>query len=188
MIELPIYYKAMGIATKTADFQNAIEKKYGVYARELAAELEDEANGLIDLQIRMMEVTVFYSMNLYLLQQFSKHCPVYGYKFDYVPNLYRGLRGAYHGAEVAMFFDNLDKMNIKETALNKKEITVIQKDWLSFIKNGAVTNHSLYNEHKRVIHYSHPVKEIPFPHQPLIDRLAATGIFQQSMQDFLRAR
>ncbi|MEX2785243.1 carboxylesterase family protein [Streptococcus sp. H49] len=48
MIELPIYYRAMGIATKAADFQKAIKKKYGVYAEELAAELENEAENLID--------------------------------------------------------------------------------------------------------------------------------------------
>ena len=189
MIEIPIYYKFLGIAKKEKDLKNTLNKKYGKYAERLEESFKPLSKDHIDLQIQIMELNIFHSSALYLMENFSKKCPVYGYRLNEVPNLYDGLRGAYHGAELAFFFGNLDKMNIEISEENKRARDLIQKDWLDFVKRGKIEGRVLFNEKKEISLYENQeVTTIRFPQADLIDDLYESGIFEKEMADYIDKR
>ena len=94
MIELPMFYKALGITKKKKNLKDVLLKKYGEFAETLESEFKSEANGIVDLQIQIMELLIFHSSALFLMETLSKKCPVYGYRMNYIPHLYNGLRGS----------------------------------------------------------------------------------------------
>lgn len=123
------------------------------------------------------------------MEYFSKKCPVYGYRLNEVPNLYDGLRRAYHGAELAFFFGNLDKMNIEISEENKRARDLIQKDWLDFVKRGKIEGRVLFNEKKEISLYENQeVTTIRFPQADLIDDLYESGIFEIERADYIDKR
>ncbi|EPF31909.1 hypothetical protein HMPREF9194_02264 [Treponema maltophilum ATCC 51939] len=146
MIELPMYYKALGITKNKEHLKEFLLKKYGEFADSLESELKPEANGIVDLQIQIMELLVFHSSALFLMEKIGEKSPVYGYRMNYIPNLYNGLRGSYHGAELAFFFGTIDNMNIHITDENKAAVIAIQKDWIQFIKFGKIEGRPLFNK------------------------------------------
>ena len=150
MIELPMYYKALGITKNKEHLKEFLLKKYGEFADSLESELKPEANGIVDLQIQIMELLVFHSSALFLMEKIGEKSPVYGYRMNYIPNLYNGLRGSYHGAELAFFFGTIDNMNIHITDENKAAVIAIQKDWIQFIKFGKIEGHPLFNEPEKL--------------------------------------
>ncbi|MFV0528356.1 MAG: carboxylesterase family protein [Lachnospiraceae bacterium] len=188
MIEMPMFYKAMGIAVKEKNLKEALSHKYGTYADLLVQAIAPEAADIVDLQIKILELIVFHSTSLKLMTSFSRKCPVYGYRFCYVPNLYHGLRGAYHGAEIAMFFNNLDKMKIEITEQNRKEVRTLQKDWLSFVKTGQIPNRPLFDERQEITLYDAGTRTIPFPHASLLAKVSDTNLYEKAFGDYLKNR
>ena len=190
MIELPMFYKGMRIETRTSRLDSALESRYGEFAPRLKTTIAPEADGPIDLQIRILELVVFHTVSFKLLERFSAaRCPVYGYRFGYVPNLYNGLRGSYHGAEIAMFFGNLDKMKIRISERNRAEMAWVQRDWLAFIHDGAIPDRDRYDSSsRRIIRYEGEPAMIPFPHADLIQELAPSDVYRRAFSDFLKRR
>lgn len=193
MIEMPMFYRAMGIASKERGLDEALRGSYGTLADVIRAELEPESNGVVDLQVRALELNVFHATALTLMRCFSRSCPVYGYRFGFVPNLYGGLRGAYHGAEVAMFFGNLDKMGIPITEENREAMRLVRADWLAFVRDGAIPGRHTFDARELVTLYQQDaqgvsVETVEFPHKALIDRCLEAGLYEKVRSTYMRAR
>ena len=188
MIELPIFYKSLGITKKEHDLKKVLKEKYGEYADILAGEISPDANGVVDLQIQIMELLIFHSSALLLMEKLSKKCSVYGYRLNHVPNLYNGLRGSYHGAELAFFFGNLDKMNIKISEENRKASLEIQKDWIEFIKTGKMKLRPKFNDCGEITEYDSAIRAISFPHEELIHKLKDSGIMEKTRKSYIEKR
>ena len=188
MIELPMYYKALGITKNKEHLKEFLLKKYGEFADSLESELKPEANGIVDLQIQIMELLVFHSSALFLMEKIGEKSPVYGYRMNYIPNLYNGLRGSYHGAELAFFFGTIDNMNIHITDENKAAVIAIQKDWIQFIKFGKIEGRPLFNETGKITEYDKDIKTIPFPHTNLIHHIQKSGIADKLRKEYIQNR
>lgn len=186
MIELPLYYKAMGITKKEQDLDRVLEEKYGRYATELKKEFAPEASDCVDLQIKILEALVLHYSAYRLINIYGQKSPVYGYRLDYAPNLFGGLRGAYHGAELALFFDNLDKMKIELTKENQKQTARLQQDWLAFIRTGQLPGIKPYREGGTILSYRGTGAEpASFPHADFLDKLEGTKLPEQMLGQFL---
>lgn len=61
MIEIPMWYRRMGIAATEKEFERVVGDLYGDHSRRIAAALRPEATDLPDLQVKMMELLVFHS-------------------------------------------------------------------------------------------------------------------------------
>ena len=168
MIELPIYYRALGIATRERHVDAALAKQYGDIAPVLKEAFVSEAKGVVDLQVKIMELIIFHNSAYRLLETVKGKCPVYGYRLNFVPDLYRGRRGSYHGAELAYFFDNFDKMNIPYTDKNRQETEILQKDWLQFVRTGTIEGRERYDETGHITNYDAEITGIPFPKEDLL--------------------
>ena len=188
MIELPMYYKALGITKKKKDLNENLLKRYGEFAETLENELKMEAEGIVDLQIQIMELLVFHSSALFLMETLGKKCPIYGYRMNYVPNLYNGLRGSYHGAELAIFFGTIDKMNIDITDENKRATVLIQKDWIEFVRTGKIDGRPIFNEKGEITEYDREIRGIPFPHANLIHQVQSSGIGDRLRKEYISNR
>ena len=188
MIELPMYYKALGITKNKEHLKEFLLKKYGEFADSLESELKPEANGIVDLQMQIMELLVFHSSALFLMEKIGEKSPVYGYRMNYIPNLYNGLRGSYHGAELAFFFGTIDNMNIHITDENKAAVIAIQKDWIQFIKFGKIEGRPLFNETGKITEYDKDIKTIPFPHANLIHHIQKSGIADKLRKEYIQNR
>lgn len=160
----------------------------GEFAASLESELKPEANGIVDLQIQIMELLVFHSSALFLMEKIGEKSPVYGYRMNYIPNLYNGLRGSYHGAELAFFFGTIDNMNIHITDENKAAVIAIQKDWIQFIKFGKIEGRPLFNETGKITEYDKDIKTIPFPHANLIHHIQKSGIADKLRKEYIQNR
>lgn len=188
MIELPMYYKALGITTKKQQLKKLLSQKYGEFAEVLEAEFQSKANGIVDLQIQIMELLVFHSSALFLMETLGKKGNVYGYRMNYVPNLYNGLRGSYHGAELAFFFGTIDKMNIEITDEDRKATASLQKDWIEFIKYGKIEGRSLFNETGEITEYDKAIRSIPFPQADLIHLIQKSDIADKLRKEYISNR
>ena len=67
---------------------------------------------------------------------------------NYVPNIWNGLRGAYHCAELPYIFGTIQDIGIKLTKENLKQMEIIQRDWVEFIKYGFISKRESFNENK----------------------------------------
>lgn len=188
MIEMPMMYKAMGILPKEKGLKKHLEQRYGELSQPLQEAFRKEAKTPVDLQMKILELGLFHSVSYKLVQKFAEKNPVYAYRFCYVPNLYNGLRGAYHGAEVAMFFHNLDKMNITITEENMQEMEWITEDWLSFVKTGSIPQREHYQEKQQIIMYDGVPHMTAFPHAKLIEKLLQSDVYETSFAKFLENR
>ncbi len=188
MLKVPMQYKRLGIATSKSKFPSAVEKMFGPRAGEIAEALRPEADDVADLQIKMMELVMFHGPALNLMDRFSRFTDIYGYRFEYIPQLYHGLRGAFHGAEVAMFFDNLDRLNVPINDENNFGITTIQQDWLSFLYEGVIRERSYFDSEDTITHYRGQPKDIDFPHADLLRDLEGNDLANQLFNTFMRHR
>ena len=107
---------------------------------------------------------------------------------NYIPNLYNGLRGSYHGADLAFFFGTIDKMNIDITDENKRATVLIQKDWLEFVRSGKIDGRPLFNEKGEIIEYDKEIRAIPFPHEKLIHQVQNSGIGDRLRKEYINNR
>ena len=185
MIEIPMYYKFLKITTKEKELDTVLREKYGVYAKKLKAAFEKDASGPVDIQTKIMELLVFHNSTYQMMKKFSEICPVYGYRLHYVPELYGGLRGSYHGAELALFFDNMDRMNIPVPEKNKKQTRILQTDWLAFVKTGEIPGRERFDETARITDYDEQITSIPFPFEELIEEVNAAGLCRKAREGYL---
>lgn len=189
MIELPMYYKPMGITTKAGNLDEVLAAHYGIYAPRLKAAFGPEAENPADLQIKILEALVFHYSVLQLMQIYAQKSPVYGYRLHYVPHLYGGRRGAYHGAEVALFFDNLDKMKIKISEENRRQSRKLQEDWLAFLQYGQIPAADTYNRSGQIISYRGTTAYMSdFPHAALLNEIGESQLPAMMMENFLAGR
>lgn len=188
MIEMPMFYKALGICRDEKKLENSLKDAYGDFAFDFKKEFEKESKSIEDFQIKILENIVFHSVCLKLLKTFSKVTPTYGYRCNFVPNLYNGLRGSYHGAELAFVFDNLDKMNIDISDENKKQIEIIQKDFLDFIKNGEIKGFKRYDKTGEIKIYDKNIEFRPYPHKLLLEKINQTDLNEVVFRKYLSKR
>ncbi|MCR5717058.1 MAG: carboxylesterase family protein [Lachnospiraceae bacterium] len=184
MIEIPMMYRFLGITTKTRDLDAVLLHKYGNYGAMLKDAFADEASTPVDLQTKIMELLVFHNSTYQLMRTFAQKSPVYGYRLHYVPALYHGLRGSYHGAELALFLDNMDQMHIPVPAINRQQTAILQKDWLSFIKTGQIPGRVRFDETACITDYDTAITSIPFPHKDLIDTVHRAGLCKKARTDY----
>ena len=185
MIEIPMYYKFLKITTKEKELDSVLREKYGAYAKELKAAFEKDSSGLVDIQTKIMELLVFHNFSYQMMKKFLETCPVYGCRLHCVPALYGGLRGSYHGAELALFFDNMDKMNIPVPEKNKEQTRILQKDWLAFVKTGRIPERERFDKTERIADYDETITSIPFPLADLIDEVNEAGLCREAREGYL---
>ncbi len=189
MIELPLFYPFMDIAQKEKHLDKALHRQYGFWAETLRAEFADEAEGVVDLQMKIMEALIFHHSVYQLLHIYGQTSPVYGYRLNYVPNLYGGLRGAYHGAEVALFFDNMDKMRIVPTKENRAQTARLQEDWIAFMRSGKIPSASPYQDGGKIISYDGSgAAVVDFPHAAFLSAIGRTNLPNHVRDRFLTRR
>ena len=189
MIEIPMYYKLMGIATKEKELDRALYKKYNSYAEVLKSSFAPLSKDIIDLQMQIMELLVFHSSVLILLEEIGKKAPVYCYRMNYAPYLFKGLRGAYHGAELAFFFDNMHCLNIPKTKENEAAVRIMQSDLTEFVKSGKLKNRPNFRTTHRITEYDdNAVQEIAFPHEDLLLSLRKSGLDDAARASYIQNR
>ncbi len=185
MVEIPMYYKFLGITTKEDQLDKVLEHKYGDYGAELKKAFERDSAGPVDIQTKIMELMVFHNSTYQLMKYFSKKCPVYGYRMHYAPELYGGLRGSYHGAELALFLDNMDKMNVSIPEENREQTKILQRDWLEFIKSGSIMGRQRFDETGLITDYDKEIRSIAFPEKELIEKVNTAGLCKKARGDYL---
>lgn len=185
MIEIPMYYKFLGITTRDSQLDEVLRNKYGDFGNLLKAAFEKDATGPVDIQTKIMELLVFHNSSYQLMKYYSSKCPVYGYRMHYAPDLYKKLRGSYHGAELALFFDNMDKMNIPIPEENKLQTRILQKDWLEFIKTGVIPNRPRFDETGLITDYDDEITSVPFPNKDLIEKVNDAGLCERARCSYL---
>ena len=191
MIEMPLWYGRMGLATRGRDLGRRVREVYGGHGRRIAAALRREADGLVDLQIRMMELVVFHGAALDLMKSFSRFTAVHGYRFEGVPKVYGGRPGSYHGAEIAFFFGNLDRMRIPITEEDAAVAGAVQRDWLAFIRDGAIPGRPAFDRgDPRLTRYraDGAVETVAFPHADLLGDLEGTDLAASVVDSYMRRR
>ena len=191
MIEMPMWYRRMGIATRSRDLTRRIKEVYGQHGGRIAAEGREEAESVVDLQIRMMELVVFHGAALNLMDRFSRFTTVYGYRFEGVPRVYGGRPGSYHGAEVVFLFGTLDRMRVPVTAENRAVVERVQRDWLAFMRNGEIPDRPVFEpESSRITRYCDDggVRTAAFPHAGLLRSLEGTGLSTDVVNAYMRRR
>lgn len=185
MFYMPIIFNRLGIVKKEENLAAALLERYGNYGEIMKNALESESKNLVDLQFKIMEMVAFHTISYKLLEKFSRTSPVYGYRMSYVPDIFDGIRGAYHGAELAMFFGNYEKMKISLTEKNKYEMEKLQTDWLSFIRSGTIPNRKYYNtETKQIIHYKNEPEMISFPHADIVEKVSKLDSYEILFKKF----
>lgn len=193
MIEMPLWYKRMGIATRARDLGARVNAVYGPHGRRIAVELSDDEAGadIVGLQIAMMELVVFHGAALSLMDAFSRHTRVHGYRFAGVPKVYGGRPGSYHGAEVAFFFNTLDRMRIRVPDQDRALVRALQRDWLAFVREGAIPGAPAFDPADPRItayHQDGTVATAPFPHAGLLRDLEGTDLSDRVIGAYLRRR
>ncbi|MED5966370.1 carboxylesterase family protein [Streptococcus anginosus] len=188
MIEYPMYYKFMGITKKEEKLDEVLREKYGDLSTDLKEELASEAKDILDLQIQIMELLVFHSSAYYLMEEIKKNSRVYGYRLNYAPNICERRLGAYHGAELVYFFDNMDKMNVEITKEDRENIINSQMDFVEFIKTGKISNFNTYNENGQIIEYDKVKRQIDFPHKELVRKVIKSGIADRLRKEYISNR
>ena len=191
MIEMPLWYRRMGLATRGRDLGRRVREVYGEHGRRIAVALRHEADGLVDLQTRMMELVVFHGAALDLMKGFSRFTTVHGYRFEGVPRVYGGRPGSYHGAEIAFFFGNLDRMRIPITEEDAAVAGAVQRDWLAFIRDGAIPGRPAFDRgDPRLTRYraDGAVETVAFPHADLLGDLEGTDLAASVVDSYMRRR
>ncbi len=187
--EVPLWYKKLGIVKNEVKLLGKYTELFNEDAPEIIDAFKNEARDTVDLQFRIMELAVFHGQAYMLMKLLSRKTEVFGYRFNCAPDLYKGLRGAYHGAEIAMFFDNMDKMNINIRESDLNAIERLQTDWLAFIKDGVIVNREIFNKNNRITCYDNEkATTVDFPHKKLIEGLCNKDVFSRVIDRYLKNR
>ena len=188
MVDNRSWYKSLGIATKEADFRKNCLQRYGPEGLRFAEELRKGYPNLIQMQFKMME-TFFHVMALRELKLYSKSAPCYGYRMNFVPNIWNGLRGAYHCAELPFIFGTIRDIERTPTEKNLWQAELLQNDWIAFMKEGSIPGREPFGENGKITLYEErEAKPIDFPQREIIEELEDSGLFTKIMRSFMRGR
>ena len=143
MVDNKSWYKGLGIVTKEANFHEKCLKAYGPEGVQFANELRKEYQSLTEMQFKMMEAP-FHATVLQELKFYSRLAPCYGYRMNFVPNIWNGLRGAYHCAELPFIFGTIQDIGRSVTEENRLQMDILQNDWLSFIRDGVIPGREIF--------------------------------------------
>lgn len=188
MVNNKSWYKSLGIVSKEAAFQDKCLQRYGEVGLRFAKELRKEYPNLIQMQFKMME-TFFHVMALQDMKHYSKLASCYGYRMNFVPNIWNGLRGAYHCAELPFIFGTIQDIGQKPTEKNLLQMEILQNDWIAFMKTGTIPNREPFGENGKITLYEDKeTKLIDFPQRAIIEELMDTDLFTRIMKSFMRGR
>ena len=188
MINNKSWYKGLGIATKEEDFQKKYLQDYGQEGLRLAKEMGQQYENLIERQFKMMEIP-FHVTALRELKLYSAKDSCYGYRMNFVPNVWGGLRGSYHCAELPFIFGTIQDMDYPVTAENLRQMEIIQNDWLAFIKEGKIPGREPFGVNGKIALYEKTnVSQIDFPQREMIESLKDTGLFTKIQKAFMGGR
>lgn len=188
MVNNKSWYKGLGIAVKEPDFLEKCLKQYGEAGVSLADELKKQYPSLVEMQFKMMEMP-FHATALRELKQYSVKAPCYGYRMNFVPNIWNGLRGAYHCAELPFIFGTIKDVDYTVTPENIKQMEILQNDWVAFIKQGIVLGRDIFGDTGKITLYeSTQALSIDFPQRKIIESLQDTGIFTKISKNFMQGR
>ncbi|MDV4150854.1 carboxylesterase family protein [Clostridium sp. AL.422] len=144
-------------ATVSADkFKDIVAKRYGSLADELLKLYPaDSNNKAVESQVKISTDHLFtWQMNTWAkLQSKTGKSKAYYYYFDKVqpgPSRFKEL-GAYHSAEISYAYNNLDKIDLPYTEIDKKLSDIMSSYWINFATTGNPNGQSLptwreYNE------------------------------------------
>ena len=188
MVNNKSWYKGLGIAVKEPDFLEKCLKQYGEAGVILADKLKKQYPSLVEMQFKMMEMP-FHATALRELKQYSAKAPCYGYRMNFVPNIWNGLRGAYHCAELPFIFGTIKDVDYTVTPENIKQMEILQNDWVAFIKQGIVPGRDIFGDTGKITLYeSTQALSIDFPQRKTIESLQDTGIFTKISKNFMQGR
>ena len=188
MVNNKSWYKGLGIAVKEPDFLEKCLKQYGEAGVILADKLKKQYPSLVEMQFKMMEMP-FHATALRELKQYSAKAPCYGYRMNFMPNIWNGLRGAYHCAELPFIFGTIKDVDYTVTPENIKQTEILQNDWVAFIKQGIVPGRDIFGDTGKITLYeSTQALSIDFPQRKTIESLQDTGIFTKISKNFMQGR
>ena len=167
MVDNKSWYKKLGIAMNEADFRKKCETVYGEAGTRLAEAIRPTAKDLPDLQFKVIEIPMFHASVLKALERFAKKTDAYGYRMNYVPGIWNGMRGAYHCAELPLFFGTVREIpDIPKAAMerNLRQSEVLQNDWIAFMKTGALPGGEAFAVSEQIrIYDGTGYEDRPFP-------------------------
>lgn len=188
MVDNKSWYKALGIVRKEAGFSESCIKSYGLDGLKLAKELRKTNPGLTQMQFKMMEMP-FHVTALQEIKDFSTKAPCYGYRMNFIPNIWNGLRGAYHCAELPFIFGTIRDIVKPITEENKLQMNIMQGDWIAFIKDGVIPKREHFGVGEKITLYEGlDGRMVEFPQREIIEELQGTGLFSKIMLSFMRSR
>lgn len=188
MVDNRSWYKSLGVVTKEADFSENCLNRYGVEGLRLAEALRKEYPSLTELQFKMME-TPFHATALQELKLYSKKNLCYGYRMNFVPNIWNGLRGAYHCAELPFVFGTIQEIGKFVTEKNRLQMEILQNDWIAFMKDGEIPNREPFGNNGKITLYENTeAKSVDFPQRDVIEQLQDSGLFSRIINSFMRGR
>lgn len=188
MINIKSWYKALNIVKDEEALYEKSLKLYGPEGKDLVEALYDQYKDPIKVQFKMIEMP-FHATALEELKHYCKKDKSYGYRMNFVPNLWNGLRGSYHCADLLYIFGMVDEVVKNNKEDNLKEMELIQKDWIEFIKKGSISNRQAFNESGKITLYQDlEARPIDFPHRDLIEKLQDSGLFKKIMESFMTNR
>ncbi len=188
MINIKSWYKAMGIVNSKEELLKKYSENFGENGAKIVEVLLSKYQDVIKAQFKIMELP-FHVSALRELKSYSKNNICYGYRMNFIPNIWNGLRKAYHCAELPYIFGTIQDIDFYITEENLKQMKIIQNDWLEFIKNGKIKNHQSFKENGKISLYENTeIKLIDFPLRELIEDLQDSGIFKKIMKMFMKGR
>ena len=163
-------------------------EKYGEEGLFLAEELHKKYSDIAKVQFKMLEM-FFHVRALQELKHYSDVGLCYGYRMNFVPNIWDGLRGAYHCAELPFIFGTIQDIEKNPTEKNLWQMELLQNDWVAFMKDGNIPSREPFGENGKITLYEErEAKLIDFPLREIIEELEETGLFAKLMNSFMRGR
>ena len=190
MVDNQSWYKNLGIVMNEADYQKKCATVYGEEGTRLAEAIRPLAKDLPDLQFKMIEIPMFHASVLKTLEHFSAGTNAYGYRMNYVPAVWNGLRGSYHCAELPFFFGTIrDMKDTPVTEENLKQAEVLQDDWIHFMKTGELSGGEAFGISEKIrIYDGSGYADRPFPQKEEIREVYDSDLFDRLQKDFMRGR
>ncbi|MBR0172620.1 MAG: carboxylesterase/lipase family protein [Lachnospiraceae bacterium] len=190
MVDNKSWYKNLGIVMNEADYQKKCETVYGEEGTRLAEVIRPLAKDLPDLQFKMIEIPMFHASVLKTLERFSAGTSAFGYRMNYVPAVWNGLRGAYHCAELPFIFGTIrDMRDTPVTEENLKQAEVLQDDWIHFMKTGTLSGGEAFGLAEKIrIYDGSGYADRPFPQKEEIREVYDSDLFDRLQKDFMRGR
>jgi len=184
MIDNKFWYKAMGIATEEADFRKKYLENCGPEEVSAVEELRKKYTTLAEVQFKLIEM-LYHITALQKMEKYSMKAPCYGYRMNFVPNIWNGLRGAYHCAELPFIFGTIRDIGRSATEENLAQMEIIQNDWIAFMKEGSVPGREAFGENGKISLYEgRKARLVDFPQRKIVESLRDSALFPKIQTSF----